>query len=395
MTELLIRLFVRDYRNTDRPEVRERYGKFSGIVGIVSNLLLFVMKAVTGFVTGSISIVADAVNNLSDSASSVITLVGFKLSGKPADQEHPYGHARIEYISGLIVSFLILLLGVQLLQESAGKIFAPEEAAFSPVAVVVLVVSCLIKTWQCLFYRKVGRRISSPTIEATAADSRSDVFSTLAVLLGLVISRLTGFNLDGYMGVAVALLILWTGVKVVKETSDPLLGTAPAREVVDDIYRTILSYDGILGLHDLNVHMYGEGRTFASVHCEVDAHEDILASHDLVDNIERDFLKQKNIHLVIHMDPIVVDDAPTNALREQVREVLRGISPEITMHDFRVVWGKTHSNVLFDVCVPFGFRYTDAALLDEIANGIYMLGKNYVPVVTVDHSYVPEHRQDS
>ena len=177
------------------------------------------------------------------------------------------------------------------------------------------------------------------------------------------------------MGVAVALLILWTGVKVVKETSDPLLGTAPAREVVDDIYRTILSYDGILGLHDLNVHMYGEGRTFASVHCEVDAHEDILASHDLVDNIERDFLKQKNIHLVIHMDPIVVDDAPTNALREQVREVLRGISPEITMHDFRVVWGKTHSNVLFDVCVPFGFRYTDAALLDEIANGIYMLGK--------------------
>lgn len=395
MTELLIRLFVRDYRNMDRPEVRERYGKFSGIVGIVSNLLLFVMKAVTGFVTGSISIVADAVNNLSDSASSVITLVGFKLSGKPADQEHPYGHARIEYISGLIVSFLILLLGVQLLQESAGKIFAPEEAAFSPVAVVVLVVSCLIKTWQCLFYRKVGRRISSPTIEATAADSRSDVFSTLAVLLGLVISRLTGFNLDGYMGVAVALLILWTGVKVVKETSDPLLGTAPAREVVDDIYRTILSYDGILGLHDLNVHMYGEGRTFASVHCEVDAHEDILASHDLVDNIERDFLKQKNIHLVIHMDPIVVDDAPTNALREQVREVLRGISPEITMHGFRVVWGKTHSNVLFDVCVPFGFRYTDAALLDEIANGIYMLGKNYVPVVTVDHSYVPEHRQDS
>ncbi len=395
MTELLIRLFVRDYRNMDRPEVRERYGKFSGIVGIVSNLLLFVMKAVTGFVTGSISIVADAVNNLSDSASSVITLVGFKLSGKPADQEHPYGHARIEYISGLIVSFLILLLGVQLLQESAGKIFAPEEAAFSPVAVVVLVVSCLIKTWQCLFYRKVGRRISSPTIEATAADSRSDVFSTLAVLLGLVISRLTGFNLDGYMGVAVALLILWTGVKVVKETSDPLLGTAPAREVVDDIYRTILSYDGILGLHDLNVHMYGEGRTFASVHCEVDAHEDILASHDLVDNIERDFLKQKNIHLVIHMDPIVVDDAPTNALREQVREVLRGISPEITMHDFRVVWGKTHSNVLFDVCVPFGFRYTDAALLDEIANGIYMLGKNYVPVVTVDHSYVPGHRQDS
>ena len=392
MTELLIRLFVREYAHTERPEVRERYGKFAGVVGIVSNLLLFAMKAVTGFVTGSISIVADAVNNLSDSASSVITLVGFKLSSKPADREHPYGHARIEYISGLIVSFLILLLGVQQLQESAGKIFAPEEASFSPAAVAVLVLSCLIKTWQCLFYRKVGRRISSPTIEATSADSRSDVFSTLAVLLGLVISHFSGFNLDGYMGVAVALLILWTGVKVVKETSDPLLGVAPSREAVDDIYRTILSYEGILGLHDLNVHMYGEGRTFASVHCEVDAHADILASHDLVDNIERDFLRDKNIHLVIHMDPIVVDDEPTNALREQVRQILLAISPELTMHDFRVVWGKTHSNVLFDVCVPFEFRYTDSALLDEIANGIFMLGSQYVPVITIDHSYVPDRR---
>ena len=392
MTELLIRLFVSDYASTEKPQVRERYGKFAGIVGVVSNLILFLMKAVTGILTGSVSILADAVNNLSDSASSVITLVGFKLSGKPADREHPYGHARIEYISGLIVSFLILLLGFQLLQESAAKIFAPEETSFSPAAIVVLVLSCLIKTWQCLFYRKVGRRIASPTIEATSADSRSDVFSTLAVLLGLVVSQLTSFNLDGYMGVAVAVLILWTGVKVVKETSDPLLGTAPPRELVDEIYRAILSYDGILGLHDLNVHTYGEGRVFASVHCEVDAHEDIMESHDLVDVIERDFLKDRNIHLVIHMDPIVIDDERTNALRDQVRQVIAGISPEITMHDFRVVWGTTHSNVLFDVCVPFEFRYSDDALLDEIANGIYMLGKNYVPVVTVDHSYVPDHR---
>ena len=337
MTELLIRLFVSDYASTEKPQVRERYGKFAGIVGVVSNLILFLMKAVTGILTGSVSILADAVNNLSDSASSVITLVGFKLSGKPADREHPYGHARIEYISGLIVSFLILLLGFQLLQESAAKIFAPEETSFSPAAIVVLVLSCLIKTWQCLFYRKVGRRIASPTIEATSADSRSDVFSTLAVLLGLVVSQLTSFNLDGYMGVAVAVLILWTGVKVVKETSDPLLGTAPPRELVDEIYHAILSYDGILGLHDLNVHTYGEGRVFASVHCEVDAHEDIMESHDLVDVIERDFLKDRNIHLVIHMDPIVIDDERTNALRDQVRQVIAGISPEITMHDFRAV----------------------------------------------------------
>lgn len=395
MTELLIRLFVRDAKETDRPEVRERYGKFSGVVGIVTNLLLFAMKAVTGAVTGSISIIADAVNNLSDSASSVITLVGFKLSAKPADREHPYGHARIEYISGLIVSFLILFLGFQLLQESVGKILQPEEAAFSPAAIVVLVLSCAMKGWQCLFYRKVGRRISSPTIEATAADSLSDVVSTAAVLLGLIVSSVAGFNLDGYMGVIVALLILWTGIKVVKETSDPLLGVAPSKELVDDICHTILSTPGILGLHDLNVHSYGEGRIFASVHCEVDAHEDILASHDLIDNIERDFLQNKQIHLVIHMDPIVTDDPPTNDLRLKVHELLHQIAPEITMHDFRVVWGKTHSNVIFDVCVPFGFRIGDADLLRQIEEGIASLNPAYHAVVTVDHSYIPGNEEEN
>ena len=395
MTQLLIRLFIRRPNSPQDPRVRAAYGNLASVVGMVCNILLCLGKFVVGTLFGSIAITADALNNLSDASSNIVSLVGFKLAAKAPDAEHPYGHARFEYLAGLVVSVTILGIGFSLLKESVTKVLHPTPVQFGWLTVAVLVVSILVKLWMSRFNRTIGRTIGSETLIATAADSRSDVFSTLAVLLGLVISRLTGFNLDGYMGVAVALLILWTGVKVVKETSDPLLGTAPAREVVDDIYRTILSYDGILGLHDLNVHMYGEGRTFASVHCEVDAHEDILASHDLVDNIERDFLKQKNIHLVIHMDPIVVDDAPTNALREQVREVLRGISPEITMHDFRVVWGKTHSNVLFDVCVPFGFRYTDAALLDEIANGIYMLGKNYVPVVTVDHSYVPEHRQDS
>ena len=220
------------------------------------------------------------------------------------------------------------------------------------------------------------------------------MFSTLAVLAGLTITRVTGFNLDGYMGVLVAVFILVTGVKVVKETSSPLLGSAPSREIVDDIYHTILSYKGVLGLHDLNVHSYGEGRIFASVHCEVDAHRDVMESHDLVDNIERDFLKKKNIHLVIHMDPIVVDDEPTNRLREQILHLLEEISPQITMHDFRVVWGSTHSNLIFDVCVPFGFSYSDRELLDELENGIYMLGKNYVPVITIDHSYVPEEEAE-
>lgn len=394
MTELLIRLFVRDYKDTTSPRGRERYGKFSSLVGIATNLLLCLLKGAAGFATGSVSILADAANNLSDSASSVVTLVGFKLSGKPADQEHPYGHARIEYISGLIVAFLILLLGVQLLQESADKIFHPEEASFSVASIAVLALSAAVKGWQGLFYRKIGAKISSPAISATAADSLNDVFSTLAVLAGLIITRVTGFNLDGYMGVLVAVFILVTGVKVVKETSSPLLGSAPSREIVDDIYHTILSYEGVLGLHDLNVHSYGEGRIFASVHCEVDAHRDVMESHDLVDNIERDFLKKKNIHLVIHMDPIVVDDEPTNRLREQILHLLGEISPQITMHDFRVVWGSTHSNLIFDVCVPFGFSYSDRELLDELENGIYMLGKNYVPVITIDHSYVPEEEAE-
>lgn len=389
MIQFLIRHCIKNYEDTTNVKVRENYGKFSGAVGIASNLLLFAIKISTGLLFHSIAITADAVNNLSDSASSVVTLVGFKLSGKPADAEHPYGHARIEYLSGLIVSFSILVLGLQLVRSSFDKILHPENAEFSFIMVAVLIVAILIKVWQGTFYRKVGRSIGSPAIEATAADSLNDVFATGAVLAGTVITRLTGFNLDGYMGMVVAAFIMVTGVKLIISTSNPLLGMAPSKELVDSIYSKIISYDGILGIHDLNVHNYGPERCFASVHCEVSASQDIMVSHDIIDNIERDFLTERGIHLVIHLDPIVTDDERTNQLKKQVQQIVSRISPEITMHDFRVVWGTTHSNLIFDICVSFGFEIGDTDLVQRITDGIHSLDPTYHAVITVDHDYVP------
>ena len=284
---------------------------------------------------------------------------------------------------------MILLLGFQLAQSSLGKILHPEESETSLVAVGILVVSVLIKLWQFLFYRTVVRRISSPTLEATAADSRNDVFSTVAILIGMGITWLTSYNLDGWMGLIVALLIVVGGVQLIMETSNPLLGVAPTEELVQGIYQKILSYDGVLGLHDLNVHNYGPGRCFASVHCEVPAEQDILVSHDIIDNIERDFLRDMNIHLVIHLDPVVTDDERTTKLKQQVEQILNGLSDQISMHDFRVVWGTTHTNVIFDVCVPFGFQWSDTELIQRISEQIANLNATYFAVLTVDHDYVP------
>ena len=255
--------------------------------------------------------------------------------------------------------------------------------------IAVLVVSVLLKAWQGAFYRQIGKAISSATVSAAAADSMNDVLSTSAVLAGTVITKLTGFNLDGYVGLAVAVMIMFTGFQLVRETSNPLLGEAPDRKLVDDIYHTIDSYDGILGIHDLNVHSYGPGRCFATVHCEVPAERDVLLSHDIIDNIERDFMEKKGIHLVIHMDPVAMDDPRTNELKGQVRQLLEALSPEIGMHDFRVVWGPTHANLVFDVCVSFEFPMKDEELVEAISQKVRDLPGNCYPVITVDHDYVP------
>lgn len=389
MFNLLIKIFIKDYRDSSDFKVRESYGKFAGIVGIATNIILFIIKITAGTLFHSISITADAINNLSDSGSSIVTLVGFKISGKPADEQHPYGHARAEYISGLIVSFVILILGLQLVISSFSKIIYPQTAEFSIISVVVLIIAILIKVWQCLFYSRVAKIIDSTTLLATSMDSRNDILATSAVLFGTIFTRLTGFNLDGYMGVIVAIFIIITGIKVVKETVSPLLGTAPSREMVEDIYKKILGYNGIIGLHDLEVHSYGAGQYFASVHCEVSAEQDIMISHDLIDNIERDFLKEEKINLVIHLDPVVTNDPKTNELREEVSKIIESISPSICIHDFRVVWGVSHSNLIFDVVVPFDFHYNDEELAKQISDKISEINSAYYLVITVDHNYVP------
>ena len=389
MTKLLIKRFIKDYENTQNSDVRTAYGKFSSIVGIVCNAILFISKLIVGTLSASVSITADAVNNLSDASSSIISLLGFKLASRPADEEHPYGHGRYEYLSGLMVAVLIMVIGVELFKSSLDKVLHPSAVEFSWVTVGVLAFSILLKTWMALFNTKTGKMINSNTLIATAADSRNDVFSTIAILAGMAVTKLTGYNLDGWMGMVVAILIVIGGVHLIMETSNPLLGSAPTEELVQSIYEKILSYDGVLGLHDLTVHNYGPGRCFASVHCEVPAEQDILVSHDIIDNIERDFLRDMNIHLVFHLDPVVTDDARTTKLKEQVIHLLEELSEQISMHDFRVVWGTTHTNVIFDVCVPFDFQWSDSELIQRISQGISRLDPTYFTVLTVDHDYVP------
>lgn len=331
---------------------------------------------------------ADAVNNLSDAASSVITLIGFKLSGKPADAKHPYGHARMEYITGLVISFAILLLGFQIVQSSIEKILHPEELSFSWLTVGILIGSILIKLWQGLFNKKIGKLIRSTTIEATATDSLSDVIATAAILLSVLVSHFIGWNLDGYMGVLVAVFIIISGIRLIGDTINPLLGTAPDQELVQKIADKINTYDSVLGLHDLAVHNYGVGKCFASVHVEISAEQDILISHDIIDNIERDFMKDMGIHMVIHLDPVVIEDETIRMLREQVVEIVKQISPDLSIHDFRAVVGTTHTNLIFDVLSPYSVAIEDDELIYLISKKIKELDESYYAVIVVDRSYV-------
>lgn len=387
MTKLIIKLFLKN-KNPDTASGRESYGRIAGIVGIICNLLLSILKFVIGTVSNSVSITADATNNIADAGSSIITLVGFRLSEKPADEDHPYGHARIEYITGLIISFLILLIGYDILKSSVDKIIHPEESVFSWVTVVILVSSIIVKLWLSRFNKILGKQIKSTALEATAADSRNDCISTAAVLVATIISHFTSLNLDGFMGVGVAIFILISGIGLVKETIGPLLGQAPSKEMYEKIEQKILSYENVLGVHDLLVHSYGPGSYFASAHIEMDAKIDVLVCHDIMDKIERNFLKQLNIHLVVHLDPTVLDCEETNELKEVVREILYDIDPIITFHDFRVVVGDKAKNVLFDIVVPPSYKYTDKELKDIIKNRVNEAGKgNLYAVIVVDRSY--------
>lgn len=387
MTKFLIKLFIKD-ADTNTQRGRELYGRLAGAVGIICNLLLSVMKLIIGSISNSVSITADATNNISDAGSSIVTLVGFRLSGKPADKDHPYGHARIEYISSLIISFLILLIGCSIFKESITKIFNPEESLFNVATVIVLVASILVKLWLSIFNKFLGKQINSKALEATAIDSRNDVITTAAVLLASVISHFTGFNLDGYMGVIVSVFIFISGINLVKETLDPLLGQPPTKEMFETIEKKILSYDNVLGVHDLMVHSYGPNTYFASAHIEMDAKIDVLVCHDIMDQIERDFKSELNIHLVVHLDPTILDSPEINELKEMVNDIICEIDRDLTFHDFRVVIGEENKNVLFDVVVPPEYKYSDEELEKIITDKITEASNGKVfTVLVVDHSY--------
>lgn len=386
MTRLLLRLFVRNADHTDDPKVRSSYGVLSGIVGILCNLLLFTGKLVVGTLSGSVSITADAVNNLSDASSSLVTLVGFRIAEKPADEGHPYGHARVEYISGLAVAALILVIGVELAKSSLSKIFSPAPVEFSPVVAAVLLMSIFVKLWLALFNRTLGRRIGSATLQATAADSRNDVISTGAVLLAAAVEAWTGWTIDGYMGLLVALFIIWSGVGIARDTIDPLLGkpTDPALRKL--IANEIFQSDKVLGFHDLMVHDYGPGQRFATVHVEMDMREDPMACHDIIDDIERGCWERHRIHLCIHYDPIVTDDAELNHMRKLVQQRIQTLDPRLSIHDFRMVRGTSHTNLIFDMIIPYEMEDRKAELKGQIDEIVRQESDRYFTVITFDEA---------
>lgn len=384
MTQLLLRLFVKDYRNTEDPAVRTRYGKLAGIVGIVCNVLLSAGKLLAGTLSGAVSITADGLNNLSDAASSLVTLLGFRLAERPADEEHPFGHARMEYLSGLFVSVLILLVGAELACSSFEKILHPEPVAFSALSFAVLGASILVKLWMALFCGGLSRRIGSTALRATAQDSRNDVITTAAVLIGCVLGHVLHWQVDGWIGLLVALFILWSGWSAAKDTISPLLGEPASEELVQSISRLILSHEKILGIHDLMVHDYGPGRRFASVHAEIDHRIDPLIAHEILDEIERQAKKDLHVDLVIHYDPIVTDDPEVCAVRTRVLSILHAIDPRLSFHDFRMVSGPHHVNVIFDMVIPPEYADRTEQLRKQVEAQLQDGKKTYHLVVTFD-----------
>ncbi len=388
MYSLLVRLFVKNSKDIKDAKVREQYGKLSGIVGIIANTLLSFLKVLAGIIFRSVSVIADGLNNMSDATSSLVTFIGFKLSGRPADKEHPFGHARMEYVSGLVVAFFIFIVGFDLFKTSIGKIITPEETIFSLFSVIILVFSIVLKLWLYFFNHKISKIISSSTLEATAIDSRNDTLMTTAVLISSIIIKFTGFNiLDGILSLLIALFIIISAIKLISETLSPILGEAPNKELVRDILKKLKSYEGVLGVHDLMVHDYGPNRCFCSVHVEMDAKSDILKSHDICDNIERDFLND-NITLVVHLDPIVTDDEETNELRKMTARVIASLDSGISMHDFRVVKGYTHTNLIFDIVVPFECKISNDDIIKRISELISENDISLFTVINVDRNYI-------
>lgn len=387
MGVFLAKFFIKDHKNTKDPNIREKYGKFAGIVGIISNVLLCAMKIMIGLISHSIAIIADGVNNLADASSSIITLIGFKLAAQPEDEDHPYGHARIEYLAGLFVSILIIVVGFQLLRTSFDKVLHPPELEFSYITVVVLVLAIAIKVWQAAFNISIGKAINSIALIATATDSRNDVISTTAVLVSVIIGKLSGLQLDGYMGCLVALFIIWSGIQLIRETSSPLLGEAPDEELVKSIVEKVESYDGVLGIHDLVVHNYGPGKIFASIHIEVDAKGDLLESHDMIDVIESTIMQELKIEFTAHMDPIEIDNPLVNELHREIVKTITPLDGVNSIHDLRIVPGTTHTNVIFDVVLGNDCKLAEREIKEQLNRCVKELNPAYFIKISFDKAY--------
>ena len=388
MITLLANLFIKDQNDIKNPRVRQAYGILCGAVGIFLNLCLFTGKFIAGTVSNSIAITADAFNNLSDAGSSIITLIGFKMAGQKPDPTHPFGHGRIEYIAGLLVSLVILLMGAELLKSSVTKILHPGELAFSPMVIVILMTSILVKCYMFLYNRHLGRKLDSAAMTATATDSLSDTIATSAVLAATLIAHFTNVNIDGWCGILVGLFICYAGYSAARDTISPLLGQAPDKEFVTQINDIVTAHSEILGIHDLIVHNYGPGRILISLHAEVPAEGNFLALHDKIDTIEHELRNVLNCHAVIHMDPVCTKDEETSRLKNLVKGYLKEISETISMHDFRIVAGPTHTNLIFDVVTPYGFPVSDSELVKKIQDRIQRDNPNYFAVIEVDKQMV-------
>ena len=385
MTKLLLRLFVKDADNTENPKVRAAIGTLSGLVGIVCNVLLFAFKLLVGTLTGSVSITADAMNNLSDASGSIVTFIGFRVADKPADEHHPFGHARAEYLSGLGVAALILVIGLELVKTSLKKIFQPAPVEFTVAAALVLIASIGVKFWMNLFNRGLAKRIDSTALMATAADSRNDCITTGAVLLAAVFEKLFSIPVDGWIGLGVALFILYSGLNLAKDTISPLLGENADPELREKIVDYIVAQPKVLGYHDLMVHDYGPGQRFASLHVEMDCREDPLECHERIDDMERECLRSHNVHLVIHYDPVVIDDPELTALKEKVLCLLQTRDPRLSLHDFRMVPGKRHMNLVFDVALPRDMKDRGEELRKWVEDTLNADGdKIYHVIITFD-----------
>ena len=384
MTKLLLRLFVRDYKNVNNKRVRGAYGTLSSIVGIVVNFLLSLAKFLVGMLFGSIAISADAINNLSDAGSSLLSLISFKISSKPADREHPFGHARIEYVASMIVSFLIIHIGISLLADSVKKIIEPQMTKFSILSVIVLAVSILTKLWLYLFNNKMGKAINSQVLRATALDSLSDTVSTSAVLISVLCLHFFNLDIDAYVGILVSGFILFSGGKILNDTKNSILGEAPSHETVEAIKALVLEYPEAIGIHDMLIHSYGANNTIASFHVEVDGSKDIFKSHDTIDNIERRIREELGIECTIHMDPLITDDERINALHDMTASLVSEIDDRMRIHDFRVVEGDTHTNLIFDICVPFEIKLTNKELIELVSHRINDSDSTLFVVIQID-----------